>query len=179
MAWATSSRESGNPQETHKFQQVLDQEFTIKQIFNFRYGRDFIPTMKLLQEYIGEEKLLEHLKKASSERNTQLGRSLAERWPDNSLHTFAGPFRKRSGLIMKSSMSYDIVEDTKEAFEIKVTECLTADIFRESDAADIGFACVCHADYALPVAFNPKIKMILDKTLMEEHDCCNHRYIYG
>lgn len=65
------------------------------------------------------------------------------------------------------------------AFEIKVTEYLTADIFRESDAADIGFACVCHADYALPIAFNPKAKMIRDKTLMEGHDCCNHRYIYG
>jgi hypothetical protein len=80
---------------------------------------------------------------------------------------------------MKSSMSYDIVEDTEEAFEIKVTECLTEDIFRELDAADIGYACVCHADYALPVAFNPKIKMVRDKTLMEGHDCCNHRYIYG
>jgi hypothetical protein len=170
---------SGDPQDRHKFEQSLDQEFSIKQIFDFRYKRDFIPTMQLLQQYIGDEKLLELLKKASSERNTRLGKALAERWPDTSLHTFAGPFRKRAGLIMKHSMSYDIVEDSEQAFEINVTECITSDVFRESNAADIGFACVCHADYALPVAFNPKIKMVRDKTLMEGHDRCNHRYVYA
>ncbi len=176
---ALAQTNSSHSQDRHKFEKALDQEFTAKQIFDFRYKRDFIPTLQLLQQYIGDEKLLELLKRASSERNTQLGRALAERFPDNSLHTFAGPFRKRAGLIMKSSMSYDIVEDTEEAFEIQVTECLTADVFRESDAADLGYACVCHADYALPVAFNPKIEMIRDKTLMEGHDCCNHRYVYG
>jgi len=26
-------------------------------------------------------------------------------------------------------------------------------------------------------AFNPKLKMIRSKTLMQGHDCCNHRYV--
>jgi len=57
-------------------------------------------------------------------------------------------------------------------------ECLTAEVFREEDAAEIGYATVCHADFALPEGFNPKIKLIRDKTLMQGHDCCNHRYVW-
>ena len=49
-------------------------------------------------------------------------------------------------------------------------------VFREEDACDIGFAAVCFADYALPQAFNPKIKLIRDKTLMQGHEFCNHKY---
>jgi hypothetical protein len=45
------------------------------------------------------------------------------------------------------------------------------------NAADIGFATVCFTDYATAAAFNPKLKMIRSKTLMQGHDCCNHRYV--
>jgi hypothetical protein len=58
-----------------------------------------------------------------------------------------------------------------------MTECLWAKTFLDANAADIGFACVCFPDYAVAQAFNPKMKMIRDKTLMQGHDCCNHRYV--
>ena len=70
-----------------------------------------------------------------------------------------------------------IVEDTESAFEIKVSECLWAETFRAQDAGDIGFAWICYADYSWPQGFNPKLKMIRDKTLMEGHEYCNHRYV--
>ena len=70
----------------------------------------------------------------------------------------------------------EVVEDTDAAFEIKVTECLWAQTFRKADAADLGAACICHPDYAAIEAFNPDYEMVRDKTLMEGHDCCNHRY---
>jgi hypothetical protein len=34
-------------------------------------------------------------------------------------------------------------------------------------------------DFGLPVGLNPKFKLIRTKTLMQGHDCCNHRYIWG
>ena len=49
---------------------------------------------------------------------------------------------------------------------------------REEDALDLGYACVCHADFGLPVGINPKLKLIRTKTLMQGHDCCNHRYVW-
>ena len=38
-------------------------------------------------------------------------------------------------------------------------------------------AALCNMDYSWPTAFNPKFKMERDKTLMQGHDCCNHRYV--
>ncbi len=61
---------------------------------------------------------------------------------------------------------------------MRVSECLTATVFREADAAHIGYAAVCHADFALPEGFNPKIRLVRTKTLMKGHDCCNHRYVW-
>ena len=59
-----------------------------------------------------------------------------------------------------------------------ITSCLTEIVFREADALDLGYACVCHADFGLPVGLNPKLKLIRTKTLMQGHDCCNHRYVW-
>ena len=72
----------------------------------------------------------------------------------------------------------EIVEDTETAFELKVSECLPAAVFRDADAAEIGYASVCWGDYAWAQGFNPKIKLVRDKTLMEGDKYCNHRYIW-
>jgi hypothetical protein len=72
----------------------------------------------------------------------------------------------------------EIVEDSDEVFEMKITECLTEVIFREADALELGYACVCHADFGLPEGLDINIKLIRDKTLMQGHNCCNHRYVW-
>ena len=94
------------------------------------------------------------------------------------MHAFAGPFRDVDSGVGRTIVR-EIVEDSKHAFEMKITECLTEVVFREMDAADLGYACVCHADFGLPVGINPKLKLIRTKTLMQGHDCCNHRYVWG
>ena len=72
----------------------------------------------------------------------------------------------------------EIVEDTEKAFELKITECIWASTFLNAKAGDIGYASVCFGDYAWAEGFNPKIKMIRDKTLMQGHELCNHRYVW-
>ena len=66
---------------------------------------------------------------------------------------------------------------TQEEFPAETGECLWAKAFREANAADLGFKLVCSADYVTAEAFNPDIKLIRDKTLMQGHDCCNHKYV--
>jgi len=59
----------------------------------------------------------------------------------------------------------------------KVTKCIWAEVFLKFDAGDIGWAYICHGDYAWTEGFNSKFKLVRDKTLMQGHDYCNHRYI--
>jgi hypothetical protein len=74
-------------------------------------------------------------------------------------------------------LTFDIVQDSDKVFEMRVSECLWAKTFKEANAADIGFKLICSEDYVTAEAFNPNIKLIRDKTLMQGHDCCNHRYV--
>jgi hypothetical protein len=78
--------------------------------------------------------------------------------------------------MLENTDPWEIVEDTENVLELRMKECLTAVVFRQENAADIGYATVCHADFALPQGFNHKIRLVRTKTLMEGHDCCNHRY---
>ena len=77
----------------------------------------------------------------------------------------------------KHVLNLDIIEDSEFAFEVKIHECLWAKTFKESDASEIGYSCICHPDYEATRAFNPKMKLIRTKTLMQGNDCCNHRWI--
>jgi hypothetical protein len=75
-------------------------------------------------------------------------------------------------------ITFEVVERTDRVWEIKVTECLMAKTFREAGAADIGYAVQCSGDPALCRGFNPKIRQLRTKTLMQGDDCCNHRWVW-
>ncbi len=79
---------------------------------------------------------------------------------------------------MLASLSMEIIQDTDTVFEIKVTDCLSAESFLPHKAGDIGYAAVCWGDYIWASGFNPKIKLIRDKTIMQGDGYCNHKYIW-
>ena len=75
-------------------------------------------------------------------------------------------------------LTLEIVEDTPEVFEVRVTECLWAKTFRDLGAAEIGAMLICHRDYADCRGFNPRITMTRSKTLMQGDEFCNHRFVW-
>jgi len=158
----------------HKF--LVDADATFEDMFNFAYRDSFIPLMLVLAQAGGREKFVEILKKASSEAASRGIQNAAKSLPKRDLAAFVEPL-KNPDHFWKNVLTFSVVEDSPKAFEVKVTECLWAKTFRGMNAADIGFATICFPDYATAGAFNPKLKMIRSKTLMQGHDCCNHRYV--
>ena len=140
------------------------------------YKKDFIPLFKTIKEFLGAETTMDILKKASYENNRRLGARLAERSGTNDLSAFSLPFRNPDNMLNRTNI-IEIVRDEESTFELRITACLAERVFREENACDIGFAAVCSADYALPMAFNPKLRLIRDRTLMQGHACCNHTYV--
>jgi hypothetical protein len=155
----------------HKFDNNFELAITYRQLIGSQY-RSFITLAKALEKEMGKEKTIEFLKKVTTERQTHLGKQQANQMPDNSFSSFVDLFR--SGY--DNTMTMEIVEDTPAVFELKVTECLYADSFLRAKAGDIGYAWICWGDDAWAEGFNPKIKLVRTKTLMQGHDCCNHRY---
>jgi len=138
-------------------------------------NQSFILFARFLQKEIGQEKVLELIKKQTDERLLQQAKNDLKRLGKSDFKSYISIFRDPR---MLASLNMEIIQDTDTVFEIKVTDCLAAESFLPHNAGDIGYAAVCWGDYIWASGFNPKIKLIRDKTLMEGHGYCNHKYIW-
>ncbi len=149
-------------------------DMTWRQVFDFAYG-GYAATLQKLSNEIGPERFLAALRDAASQAATESVSRAAASVPARDLATFA--LYMKTQPVYRSALVFDVVEERANAFEIHVSQCLWAKSFRSRNAADIGYAAICHADYAASTAFNPRMTMIRTKTLMQGDDCCNHRYV--
>ncbi len=150
-------------------------DMTWEQVFKFAY-QIHARQLKKLSSRIGNDRFLEMLREASSEEASENSTWRVKSEPGRDLENFAQLLTTRlmTRPIYRSALVWDIVERSRTAFEIRISQCLWAKTFRAEDAAEIGYASVCYADYALT---NPTIKLIRTKTLMQGNDCCNHRWV--
>ena len=167
--------QSSAPQEAkHKFDQPLEFELTYRQYFR-RTARSEIELIKTMIKELGEERAIEILQINTREGALALGQRQAKAAEKNDFYTYVDMFRDTNRY--KNTLTMEIVEDTEKAFELKVTECLFAEPYIEAGlGGDVGFAALCYMDYFWPKGFNENIKLVRDKTLMQGHKYCNHRY---
>jgi hypothetical protein len=173
---ADDGTEPASPEQTgqHKFEAEYGQKTSMLQQVTQEYGT-FIDLIKILQGELEENELVRLLELYSADYGRRVGRRQAEKAPDTGFQTFVANFRPPR---YDKALTMEIVEDTDKAFQLKVTECVWAKVFRDAGLGGrIGHAAVCNMDYYWPPAFNPDFKMERDKTLMQGNDCCNHRYI--
>lgn len=162
-------------EEIHMFDQDFPMKLTWRKYIEAQ-NFQFIELAKAVQKKFGRDETVEVIKDWATEFNLKRGRKQAEGAPDRSLKSYTRMFadpKEWEGLL-----NMEIVEDSDNAFELRISECLQAVSYIDSDATDIGYAGVCWGDYAWAEGFNPKIKLVRDKTLMQGHPCCNHRYIW-
>jgi L-2-amino-thiazoline-4-carboxylic acid hydrolase len=157
----------------HKF--LEDSNMTFQEVFDFAF-KSLIPVLQSLAKELGEDHFLEVLKKVVSERALKAGQDTSRQLPSNDLAAFKAA--GEPGHFGQHVLTLEIVEDTPQAFEVKVTKCLWAKTFREMGAAELGYSLICYRDYTECQGFNPKITMTRSKTLMQGDDYCNHRFIW-
>ena len=158
----------------HKFLECSN--MTFQEVFDFAFKK-LIPVLQGLAKELGEDHFLEVLRKVASECALKAGQATASQLPCNDFAAFTGSGSEPS-YFGKHVLTREIVEDTSQAFELKVTECLWAKTFREMAAEDIGYSLLCHTDFADCQGFNPRITLTRSKTLMQGDDCCNHRFVW-
>jgi hypothetical protein len=159
--------------QKHKF--LLDSKLSFTDAFIVAYAAPIF-IWRGLEGEIGREKLHEMMKHVIDKAARQQMAEFAKKAGKNDLATFTQDFRKPDS-IYQSVLTFQVIEDTPRAFEAKVTECLWAKTYREANAGDLGYILSCYGDFASAEGFNPKMRMIRTKTLMQGDDCCNHRYV--
>jgi hypothetical protein len=161
-------------QEVHKFDEKLDRQFSARELTQSSV-RGMAPIMNAMREEIGDAETIRILNVSSAEVGRQIAARQAQSVPDTSFENFTVGFRQ---MIQGDSLTGEVVEDTEKVFALEITECLWPEVLGEVGLdGEIGHAAVCNMDYHWPPAFNPAFKMERSKTLMQGHDCCNHRYI--
>ena len=153
----------------HKF--AAPSEMSFEEVFKVAYVNSFIPTMKVLASRVG----LETIQEAACDSAAEDMRRSAASMPGRDLADWAASLKKPNRLL-EHVLTYDIVEDSQHVFEVRVAECLWATTFRDADAAELGYSWVCHPDFAMATAFNPRMRLTRDTTLMQGDRCCNHRW---
>jgi len=166
---------SGLPcQEVHKFDRKEERSYSPKELAELM-ARTALAVIRTLRREIGDPETIRLLKLNSEEMGRQRGAMHAERSPDSSFESFVSLFRQMAS---GPQLTAEVVQDTEKVFELNVSECVWEVVLREAGlAGEIGHATVCNMDYTWPPAFNPAFRLERTKTLMQGHDCCNHRYI--
>jgi hypothetical protein len=135
----------------------------------------FVDLVRTLRPQLGDDELVRLLNMYSAEWGRRLGEEQSRALPDTEFSTFVAQFRPPR---YAQALTHEVVQDTGDVFELRVTECINATCFNDEGlGGEIGHACVCNMDYAWPTAFNPRFRMERTKTLMRGDDCCNHRYL--
>jgi hypothetical protein len=171
-------------EKKHKF--LEDSGLTMREAFRFAYLWTYIPMMLALADQIGREKLVGMLKEATANYWTQRTRSFAQGLPKKDFEAFLSwdyldptldntEHRKHFWSLAYTTQT---IENTPKSYEMKVTECLWAQTFREANAGDIGFASFCYADEAIVAPFDQRIKLTRTKALMRGDDCCHFRWVW-
>ncbi len=158
--------------EEHKF--MADSGMSLLEVYNFAYKQWYIPAMQNLMDQIGQARFIEMLKKSTDQiYNPETNEK--KDYSQNTLSFFAERTEKAC-INWKDRLTSEVLKKDENLFEIKFTECLWAKTFREANAADIGYAGICYGDYAMTKAFNPKLKLDRNKTLMQGNDCCHFKW---
>jgi hypothetical protein len=163
-------------QSKHKFDLPMERTLTNRQ-FTWARNSSKIQLIKTMIKELGKDRAIEIIKTDTRESALAMGQRQAKAAKKNDFYTYVDMFRDPERF--KNSLTMEIIEDSEKAFELKVTECLFAEPYIKAGlGGEVGFAALCYMDYFWPKGFNEKIKLVRDKTLMQGHACCNHRYIW-
>jgi len=171
---------SAQQEGKHKFDKPHEFVSTHRQVQR-RVKQEKIQLIKTLIKELGERRTIEILKIDTREAALAQGRRHAQSakraGKKIDFDTYVSAHRDpKAG---EYTLTKEIIEDSEKAFELKVTECLYAETYIKAGlGGEVGYAALCYMDYFWPKGFNENIEMVRDKTLMQGHDCCNHRYIW-
>lgn len=159
----------------HKFDKPMGRPLTYRERFELEYASHFIPYLKLLEKEIGHERVIQSLQKLALHEAREYAEHVVKTKGKNDLSVFKEDYGPATPG-MSDILSIEVTENTDEAYEIKITECLWAEIFRKAGIADFGHAAVCYGDVPFARFINPQIDLNLDGTIMEGKPFCKLRY---
>lgn len=161
---------------TSKMKVAIPEGMSNEEVLRFALGYS-VPFLKKMQAEMGKEKFIEILKKSTSANMAEVIAAMSKDTANRSMKSFGELVNGfLSSPPYQGGFKYEIVENTDRVLELKYTECIMAKLYREMDAADIGYSIECYPSDAAGKAFNPKTKAVSGKNMMKGDAYCNERW---
>ncbi|MFW9798966.1 MAG: L-2-amino-thiazoline-4-carboxylic acid hydrolase [Candidatus Thorarchaeota archaeon] len=163
-------------ENTHKFQSKYDSTYAdfLKDVYAGR-----IALIREFETHVGKEEALRIVKNFYETQAVENIKDLVAKLdtPIESIETF-GDVMKRlaSNEVTANTQTMEYANSPPGTFHMCTTECLWADVFKELDAADLGYIMLCGTDFPAASAFHENIRLERTKTLMQGDDHCDFIY---
>jgi L-2-amino-thiazoline-4-carboxylic acid hydrolase len=161
----------------HKFDQPIRDSLTHRQRIELEYATHFIPYLKILEKMIGRDKVIESLQELAYQETKEIAEELVKAEGRNDLSLFKEIYDPANpeNQDLFDILTWEVGKSTDEIFEVKVTECLLAEVFLKAGVSDYGYASVC-SDVLFTKLVNPQIVLDLEGTMMQGKSCCLHHF---
>jgi len=131
------------------------------------------PVIKILFEKIGKEEALAMLKEANQEEAFQRGKDMMKSEKNNGIKEL---IKDVSTWGDGGILEMEVLEETSNTYFFNVHKCPYYEKYKELDLTELGVGFSCCRDKPFALGFNPKLKLIRSKTIMEGSDFCDFRY---
>jgi hypothetical protein len=124
---------------------------------------------------MGRERAMEVAAEAIQGDAMLVGRKIAELYGGN---TFTELIRVvREVWAEGGALEFDLLEETDQSLGFNVTRCRYAELYDRLGIKEFGFCLSCNRDAPLIRGFNPHMKLLRTRTIMEGADICDFRII--
>jgi hypothetical protein len=136
-------------------------------------ARILIPFITTMIKEIGEMKTLQIIESIIAPLAKESGANLAKFLGGNTLEAFA---KGISLWTREDALQIEIIEKSPKSLAFNVKRCKYAEMYKELGIGELGKILSCNRDAAMIDGFNPKIKFMRTKTIMEGAPICDFRY---
>ena len=130
------------------------------------------PLIKAFIEEFGRDKALAVSNRVIKSLAQESGAQLAKQMGGNSMADFA---RGLSAWAAGDAYEMEGLELSDTSYFFNIKRCRYADMYKQLGMADLGVVLSCGRDFELVKGFNPRMKLVRTKTIMEGHDRCDFR----
>lgn len=131
------------------------------------------PVIKALFEKVGKEEALLMLKEVNQQEAFQRGKDMMESEKNNGIKELV---KDVSTWGDGGILEMEVLEETSNTYYFNVHKCPYHQKYKELGLTELGVGFSCCRDEPFALGFNPKLKLIRTKTIMEGSDYCDFRY---
>lgn len=133
-----------------------------------------VPLIKEAEKAFGSERVIKVVQAAVRSFGKSVGSTIATQGQGTSVEKMATAFPVFTD--QGETCAYNVLRRTPERYDVNVTRCQYAELFKSIGEVRLGSQLFCNADFAMADGIGGDIGLKRTKTIMKGDDYCDFRY---